>query len=86
MQIAAGRIGTERSPDIDPDYHWNSLVPHLLAVATRAAFRTIPRKQEYRTRKYRETAPHSIEFRHYTAYPEIPEATWAQPLSREELS
>ena len=31
-------------------------------------------------------APHSSEFRHYTPYPENPEATWAQPLSREELS
>jgi hypothetical protein len=26
---AADRIGTKRSPDIDPDYHWNSCVPHL---------------------------------------------------------
>src|SRR5271163_30695 len=34
----------------------------------------------------REAAPHSSEFRHYTSYPENPEATWAQPLSREELS
>src|SRR5271169_1242062 len=34
--------------------------------------------------KRRETAPHSLEFRHYPAYPENPEATWAQPLSREE--
>jgi hypothetical protein len=32
------------------------------------------------------TAPHSSELRQNTAYPEIPEATWAQPLSREELS
>jgi hypothetical protein len=37
-------------------------------------------------------APHSSEFRHYTPYPDqhrknaSPEATWAQPLSREELS
>ena len=46
----------------------------------------LARKQEYRTRQQRETAPHSLEFRHYTAYPENPEATWAQPLSREELS
>jgi hypothetical protein len=32
-------------------------------------------------------APLSSELRHCTAYPELlPEATWAQPLSREELS
>jgi hypothetical protein len=31
-------------------------------------------------------APLSTELWHCTAYPEIPEATWAQPLSREELS
>ena len=46
----------------------------------------LARKQEYRARQHREPAPHSLEFRHYTAYPEIPEATWAQPLTREELS
>jgi len=38
------------------------------------------------------SAPHSSEFRHYTPYPDqhpknaSPEATWAQPLTREELS
>jgi hypothetical protein len=31
-------------------------------------------------------APLSTELWHCSAYPEIPEATWAQPLSREELS
>jgi hypothetical protein len=31
-------------------------------------------------------APLSTELWHCTAYPGIPEATWAQPLSREELS
>ncbi|MDT5199051.1 MAG: hypothetical protein QOH34_573 [Mycobacterium sp.] len=32
-------------------------------------------------------APPSSELRHCTAYPELrPEATWAQPLGREELS
>jgi hypothetical protein len=32
-------------------------------------------------------APLSSELRHCTAYPELcPEATWAQPLGREELS
>ena len=32
-------------------------------------------------------APLSSELRHCTAYPEFhPEATWAQPLVREELS
>jgi hypothetical protein len=31
-------------------------------------------------------APLSTELWHCTAYPVIPEATWAQPLSREELS
>ena len=46
----------------------------------------LARKQEYRARQHREPAPHSSEFRHYTAYPENPEATWAQPLTREELS
>ncbi|MDT5254129.1 MAG: hypothetical protein QOH07_3083 [Mycobacterium sp.] len=34
----------------------------------------------------RRTAPLSSELWHCTAYPENPEATWAQPLSREELS
>ena len=49
------------------------------------------RKQECRTRNMLgKPAPHSSEFRHYTPYPAYlkcrPEATWAQPLSREELS
>ena len=42
-QLRATRRRPDRDerPDIDPDYHWNSFVPHLLAVATRAAYRTI---------------------------------------------
>jgi hypothetical protein len=31
-------------------------------------------------------APLSTELWHHTAYPAEPEATWAQPLTREELS
>jgi hypothetical protein len=40
-----------------------------------------------RIRPHRPTAtPLSSELWHCTAYPVMPEATWAQPLSREELS
>jgi hypothetical protein len=46
----------------------------------------LARKQEYRTRQEAGNRTPLVEFRHYTAYPKIPEATWAQPLSREELS
>ncbi len=87
MQRGAGdRIGTTQSPDIDPDYHWNSFVPHLLAVAPRAVNRTIARKQEHRKPDDLGNRTPLVELRHYTPYPETPEATWAQPLTREELS
>ena len=46
----------------------------------------LARKQEYRTRQKAGNRTPLVEFRHYTAYPENPEATWAQPLTREELS
>ena len=65
---AAGRFGTKRSPDIEPDCHWNSCVPHLLAVAARADYRTIgaqagiqnPRMSGIRTPLVRVSALHGV--------------------------
>jgi hypothetical protein len=34
-------MGTKHGSDFDPDYRWNSYVPHLLTVTTRAGARTI---------------------------------------------
>ena len=60
---------------------------HVCASPTSSAY-TPARRSRKRSMARREgrRAPLSTELWHCTAYPEIPEATWAQPLSREELS
>ena len=64
---AGDRIGTKHDPDIDPDYRWNSCVPHLLAVTMRAVIRTIYTQQRStEPGNRRKTAPHSSELWHYT--------------------
>jgi hypothetical protein len=57
------------------------LRPHLPSIRPLAE---PPR--EVRCPTERRAAPLSSELWHHTAYPVEPEATWAQPLIREELS
>ena len=59
--------------------------PHLLAARAHRGACTVYR-DEAEPADEPVAAPLSTELWHCTAYPEIPEATWAQPLSREELS
>ena len=84
---AGERIGTKHGPDLDPDYRWNSCVPHLLnGHEARGYPHHLHAPKEYRTRRtpevhtplVRALAPRDVSGK--------PEATLAQPLSREELS
>ncbi|MDT5352076.1 MAG: hypothetical protein QOJ56_608, partial [Mycobacterium sp.] len=60
--------------------------PHLLTARAHTGVPTRCTRDEADPAREPAAAPLSSELWHYKAYPEIPEATWAQPLTREELS
>jgi hypothetical protein len=81
------RIGTKQFSNTDTDYHSDSSRPHLLTARTRAGVIQCTHRRGVNRQRSDGHAPPSSELRHYTAYPEVgTEATWAQPLCREELS
>ncbi len=80
-------MGMKHSPDFGPDYRWNSYVPHLLEGHDARGYphRLCPLK-EYRNRRPSEIRTPLVRALALHDVSGIPEATWAQPLSREELS
>ena len=59
--------------------------PHLLTARAHRGAYTL-HSGMFGSRYINRLAPLSSELWHCTAYPAEPEATWAQPLTREELS
>jgi hypothetical protein len=59
--------------------------PHLLTARAHRGANTLHCGM-FGSRHINRLAPLSSELWHCTAYPAEPEATWAQPLAREELS
>jgi hypothetical protein len=59
--------------------------PHLLAARAHRGANLLHSGMVW-SRHINRLAPLSSELWHCTAYPAEPEATWAQPLTREELS
>jgi hypothetical protein len=83
-----GRIGAGQILNTNTDYRSDSSRPHLLTARTHAGVITVHALKgiEHPTANQPGAAPLSSKLWHYTAYPAEPEATWAQPLSRGELS
>jgi hypothetical protein len=60
--------------------------PHHLAARAHEGANTFAQRDETARQSNSAAAPLSSELWHHTAYPTESEATWAQPLTREELS
>src|ERR1700694_46154 len=90
-QPGRGRAGTTLNLDTDEVYRWYSLgVPHLLAAGAHAGAVCRNAHGEDARAERPARAPLSSELRHCTACPRpkssAAEATWTQPLIREDLS
>jgi hypothetical protein len=85
MEMVPGSDRNEMVVDLAYGLSSELISPHLLAPRAHAG---APLHIGEKAWQYTTTAPLSSELWHHTAYPaeSKPEATWAQPLSREELS
>ena len=85
MEMAPGSDPNEMVIGLGYGLSLELISPHLLTARAQGCQHVAHGMR--RTSQIRPAAaPLSSELWHYTAYPAEPEATWAQPLTREELS
>jgi hypothetical protein len=85
METVPGPDPNEMVIDLGRGLSLGLISPHLLTARAHEGAKTLHNGMR-RPGISPAAAPLSSELWHHTAYPAEPEATWAQPLTREELS